>query len=631
MSSARELGLYTIALYTSEDNAHISYAHQGIELQSASSYTDVGLLVSLCREHHVDLVHPGYGFLSESAELSEQLAAAGVNFIGPSPEVLRRTGDKISARNWAQVCGVPVLPALEKPAKDLEIIKAFAKDAGLPIMIKAVDGGGGRGIRLVQNEEDIESSFRLATNESPSGQVFAEKAAVGGFRHVEVQILGDGLGNVRHFWERECSIQRRFQKVVEIAPSTITDRGLIGSLVDAAVRMATTLKYHSLGTWEFLVCPESSTYYFMEINPRLQVEHTVTEAICGIDLVQWQILTALGKSIFDLDLNGLGSSDPTAPPPMSTAVQLRITAEDVHQYFTLSIGRIRRVSLPGGNGVRVDSHLRPGVMVSIDYDSLLAKLIIHSSDWDSVVAKAERALQDVVIDGVETNIFLLQQIVRSHAFQTRHFDIQWLEGQMDDTLKGEKDHQRHANPTAFRDRTEGARSLVKSSLPSDYLIRKGDRFNIEVERHNQTRKFTSGLMTVTNVIRNDFPTSLALKLSAQSTHGGQEDDSYTMRISKLSDVQGSMHVGSHGTGHKSTDASLLICPMAGQLIEILVDDGDSVSEGDAVIIVRQMKMELEVRAHRSGNIHSLFDQEEGQDISAGSVICSIIPGERQKL
>lgn len=634
MSSARELGLYTIALFTTEDDAHVSYAHQGIELPSASAYTDVGLLVSLCREHHVDLVHPGYGFLSESAEFSEKLAASGVNFIGPSPEILRRTGDKISARNWAQVCGVPVLPALEKPAADLETIKAFAKDVGLPIMIKAVDGGGGRGIRLVQNEKDIESSFRLATKESPSRQVFAEKAAVGGFRHVEVQILGDGLGNVRHSWERECSIQRRFQKVVEIAPSTIRDRGLISSLIDAAMRMATALKYYSLGTWEFLVCPESSTFYFMEINPRLQVEHTITEAICGIDLVQWQILTALGKSIFDLDINGLGSSDPKAPPPISTAVQLRITAEDVRQHFTLSIGRIRRVSLPGGNGVRVDSHLRPGVMVSTDYDSLLAKLIIHSSDWDSVVAKADRALQDVVIDGVQTNVSLLQQIVRSRAFQTRHFDTQWLEGQLDDTLMSKEDHHRHANPTAFRDTNEGARSLVKSSLPSDYLVRKGDRFNIEVEGETQTENFTSSVMTVTNVIRNDFPASLALKVSAQSTlgtPGTQEDGSYTMRVSKLLDSQQSPHAGRRGAGTKPTDASLLICPMEGQLVEVLVDDGDSVSEGDAVIIVRQMKMELEVRAHRSGNIHSLFEQEEGKDISAGSVICSIIPGEREKL
>lgn len=631
LSSARELGLYTIALYTTEDDAHLSYAHEGLQLPSASSYTDVSLLVSLCKENHVNLVHPGYGFLSESAGFSEQLAAIGVSFIGPSPEILRQTGDKLSARKLAQVCGVPVLPALEKPVDDLANLRAFAKDAGLPIMIKAVDGGGGRGIRLVHHEKDLESNFRLATNESPSRQVFAEKAALGGFRHVEVQILGDGLGNVRHFWERECSIQRRFQKVIEIAPSTILDRDIISAVIDAAVRMATAIKYFSLGTWEFLVSPESSTYYFMEINPRLQVEHTITEAICGIDLVRWQILTALGKSIFDLDLDSLGSSDANVPPPASTALQMRITAEDARRDFALSIGRIRQVSLPGGNGVRVDTHLRPGVTISTDFDSLLAKLILSGPDWETVVAKAGRALQDLVINGVETNVSLLQYIVRSHAFRACHFDIQWLEGRLSDILKREEGYQRHANPTAFRNGTEGGRVLGKSSPASDHLIRKGDRFNIQLERHDPARQVANSVMTVTNVIRNDFPASLALKLTEDNRHGSQASEGYVVRVSKLSENHQTSHTGQQGKSSASADASLLICPMAGQLVEILFDDGDSVNEGDAVIIVRQMKMELEVRAHRSGIVHSFFDREEGNDISAGSVICNIIPGEREKL
>lgn len=585
--------------------------------------------MSLCKKHYINLVHPGYGFLSESAEFSEQLAAAGVTFIGPSPDILRQTGDKLSARKLAKVCGVPVLPALDEPVEDLDALRAFSKNVGLPVIIKAVDGGGGRGIRLVHHEKDLESHFRMATNESPSRQVFAEKAAVGGFRHVEVQIVGDGLGNVRHFWERECSIQRRFQKVIEIAPSTISNRGLISSVIDAAVRMATAIKYSSLGTWEFLVSPESSTFYFMEINPRLQVEHTITEAICGIDLVRWQILAALGKSIFDLDLDGLGSSVATATPPTTTAIQLRITAEDVHRNFSVSIGRIRQVLLPGGNGVRVDTHLRPGVMVSTDFDSLLAKLLVNGPDWDSVVAKAERALQDVLVDGVETNVYLLQKIARSQAFQARHFDTQWLESQLGDILKGFEDYHRHANPTSFRNLTGGGKSLVKSSPPSEHLIRKGDRFKVQFEGKSTTGDFTNNVMTVTNVIRNDFPISLSLKISAPKPNGSHVDESYLFKASKLSDAQEALHSGQREKGSKSTDT--LMCPMAGQLVEILVDDGDLVSEGDAIIIVRQMKMELEVRAHRSGVIHSLFDQEEGEDISAGSVICSIIPGGREKL
>lgn len=624
-------------MFTTEDDAHVSYAHEGVKLPSASSYTDVDLLVSLCKQHHVNLVHPGYGFLSESAEFSGQLAANGISFIGPSPDMLKQTGDKLSARKLAEVCGVPVLPALDKPVEDLGTLVAFAKDVGLPIIIKAVDGGGGRGIRLVHDENDLESNFRMAVNESPSRQVFAEKAAVGGFRHVEIQLLGDGLGNVRHFWERECSIQRRFQKVIEIAPSSILNRGLISSVIDAAVRMATATKYCSLGTWEFLVSPESSTFYFMEINPRLQVEHTITEAICGIDLVSWQISVALGKSIFDLDLDGLGSSDATAPPPTSTAIQLRIAAEDVRHNFSISIGKIRQVLLPGGHGVRVDSHLRPGVLVSTHFDSLLAKLILTGSDWDAVVAKAERALQDVVIDGVETNISLLQHIVRSQAFRNRHFDVQWLESELGGILKGTDGYQRHANSTAFGSGVEGRRPLVKASPPSDHLIRKGDRFNIKIETYSAANESKNSVMTVTNVVRNDFPTLLALKLSAQTHNNSETDESFTVTVSQISDTlqqlqqQQQEHSRKLGGEFTSSDASILMCPMAGQLVEFLVDDGDAVSKGDAIIIVRQMKMELEVRAHRSGIVHSLFDQEEGDDISAGSVICRILPGKREKL
>lgn len=427
LSSARELGLHTIAVWTEGDDAHVAHAHEAVQLPSPSSYMDTSHLVSVCREHHVDLVHPGYGFLSESPEFCRQLEGAGIAFVGPSADLLARTGDKLSARRLAEECGVPVLPALTQPVGDVGALRAFANDVSFPIMIKAVDGGGGRGIRLVYREEDLESSFRRALNESPSRKAFAEKAAVDGFRHIEVQIIGDEQGNVRHLWERECSIQRRFQKVIEIAPSTISNRTLIASVIDAAVRMAKAIKYQSLGTWEFLVSPKDSQFYFMEINPRLQVEHTVTEAICGVDLVQWQLLIALGKSLPDIGPDTSLQHAAARPPPSSTSIQLRVTAEDVERDFSISIGRVRGVLLPGGNGIRTDTHLRPGVIVSADFDFLLAKLIITSADWDTAVAKAERALQDVLIDGVTTNLGLLLGIVQSAGFRSGHFDTQWLE------------------------------------------------------------------------------------------------------------------------------------------------------------------------------------------------------------
>lgn len=608
----------------------MSYAHESIQLPSVSSYTDVQLLVSLCKKHRVDLVHPGYGFLSESAEFCEQLHSAGVTFIGPSPRVLRQTGDKISARKLARDCGVPVLPALSEPVMSIETLAKFAQDVGLPLMLKAVDGGGGRGIRLVRDEKDLEASFRRASAESPSGRVFAEKAAIDGFRHVEVQILGDGNGNVRHCWERECSIQRRFQKVIEIAPSRIQNRDLITSMIDAALRMAKAITYSSLGTWEFLVSPENTTYYFMEINPRLQVEHTITEAICGIDLVRSQILIALGKSFVDAGLDTVGSDDADIPPPHSTSIQLRITAEDTLHNLTASIGRVKRALFPGGNGVRVDSHLRSGVMVSADFDSLVAKVVVTAAEWTAAVDKARRALQDVVIDGVATNIGLLQRMVHTDDFGASQFDTQWLERHLGVFLREDQRAMRHANTSAFVTNSWTGQSSTKPSTISDQIIRTGDRFDIQVEGDGLPGIAKSGrTVCVSSITRNDFPNSLALGLSTDDSKDAKV--TYNLKLSKQTGAQHGLKTDQRWSSSAPADSALL-CPVAGQLVEILVEDGDVVTEGDAIVVVRQMKMELEIRAHRSGAVKGLFDREEGDQVPVGSVICSILPDEtRQKL
>lgn len=597
---------------------------------------DPSYLVSVCKEHHVNLVHPGYGFLSESPEFCRQLGDAGITFVGPGADLLVKTGDKLSARKLAEECGVPVLPALTQPVGNLEILSAFANDVGFPIMVKAVDGGGGRGIRLVQRIDDLESSFRRAVNESPSSKVFAEKAAVDGFRHVEVQIIGDGKGNVHHLWERECSIQRRFQKVIEIAPSTIPDRTLIASVIEAAVRMAKAIKYQSLGTWEFLVSPDNSQFYFMEINPRLQVEHTVTEAICGVDLVRWQLLIALGKSLLDIGFETSLKQADARTPPSSTSIQLRITAEDVKQGFSLSIGRIRGVLFPGGNGIRTDTYLRPGVIVSADFDSLLAKLIVTSTDWDATVAKAERALQDVSIDGVTTNLSLLLGIVRSADFRHGDFDTQWLEGNLEMFQKPSRELQSFTGRFSGGSDDRLSHSSAQSSKSSGQLVRKGDRFRVQIEGTDDAEAHEE-VVSITSVIRNDFPESLAVKLSTFKTDDQdtsskhKRQNSYTVRVLKQSETHKSLK-GPPGS-HKSTreDPSQLVCPMAGQIVEFLIDEGETIAEGEAVLIIRQQKMELEIRAHRSGTVGSLVDLDEGDNIAVGTAICSIIPIDREKL
>lgn len=590
---------------------------------------DIDFLVSLCRDHHVDFVHPGYGFLSEPADFCERLTAAGITFVGPSADILRLTGDKLSARRLAQECSVPILPALTKPVQDVRTLRAFAEEVGMPVMLKAVDGGGGRGIRLVRDFEELEPSFRRAVNESPSGQVFAEKAAVGGYRHVEVQILGDGSGRVKHFYDRECSIQRRFQKVIEIAPSTIHERdsNLMEKINRAVVVMARSIKYSSLGTWEFLVSLETSTFYFMEINPRLQVEHTITEAICGVDLVQCQLLLILGNSFPDLNLgNALPAS---LSPPRSYAIQLRIAAEDPHHGFSASIGRIRQAIFPGGSGVRVDTHLRAGVIVSTDFDSLVAKVIVVGSNWATAVAKAERILQDLAIDGVSTNVGLLQAIVQAKDFHSQRFNIQWLEERLGGLLSQASSAQRQVNPASPKLSNEGVSVSMKGQGSSEQLVRKGDQFKVKIEGPGVAADLENSTMTVSRVSRNDFPNSLALELSAQCSENPKR--TYTLSMEKQTDSQSGTASGQSGAPRISSDASLLICPLAGQLVEVLVDEGDIVNEGEAVAIVRQMKMELEIRAHRSGVVSNLFDRDEGDEVTVGTEICSIIPGNREKL
>lgn len=661
LSSARELGLDTLALSTPDDDAHTSYAHATIPLPSASSYTDVDLLVGLCQAHHVDLVHPGYGFLAESAAFCEKLAAVGITFVGPTPEVLRQTGDKLSARRLAQACGVPVLPALTEPVRTVDSLAHFAQTHGFPIMLKAVDGGGGRGIRLVRDAAALAPSLARALSESPSQHVFAEKAAVDGFRHIEVQIVGDGRGQVGHFWERECSLQRRFQKIVEMAPAAFATPSQRAHVIASALRMAQHIGYSSLGTWEFLVAPDGHDFYFMEINPRLQVEHTITEALCGVDLVQTQLRLALAArnpaSIpsspsspeHAASLVGVSNAH-TPPPPSRHAIQLRITAEDARQDFALTTGRIRRVVWPGGPGVRIDTHVRAGTLLTADFDSLLAKVVVVGADWPAAVRKAERALQDTVVEGVATNVTLLQRILCANDFLTRAVHTQWLAthlpamlATMTTTTMSQETPPRHANAQSFPSAVDGG--LAQPSGPqapsANNLVRKGDTFDVHWEGGAvPAASADSGQLTVsvTSVLRNDFPHALALTLSSGGHTPETDRRDMVLRVSRQTST-GNVMPGETGGGSTKGGAAgggsgspVLTCPIAGQLVEVLVAEGDVVRAGDAVLVVRQMKMELEVRAHRSGTVRSLLTLDEGEQIAVGTAICSIISADgREKL
>ncbi|KAJ5833055.1 hypothetical protein N7474_001366 [Penicillium riverlandense] len=454
IATARELDLETFAVYSSGDSSHACEATHALCLSSTSSYMNIDELIGLVRKHNIDAVHPGYGFLSESDTFSWRMwNEANAVVIGPG--------------------GVPVVPGLDTATDDVQVIKDFSRQIGFPIMIKAVDGGGGRGIRLVEKPAELPNATMRAIKESPSHRVIAEKAIANGFRHVEVQIIGDGQGNVCHLWERECSIQRRYQKIVEFAPSLFKNRNLVDRIVQNAMTMAKKMNYFSLGTFEFLINEESNQSYFLEVNPRLQVEHTVTESISVIDIVKVQLLLSQGASLAEAGL--LSRPNFEAPPPRIHSIQLRVTAEDVLKNWSLSIGNISSFQLPSGNGVRVDTNLRQNepYVVTPDFDSLLAKIIVTASSWEDTIRKAKRALEDTAIVGIETNISALRAIVSHPDFAAGACDIRWLDSNQAEIRSFVSAASHTAAPDPIKPHSGSRMSVPKTSSPDRPVSHQG--------------------------------------------------------------------------------------------------------------------------------------------------------------
>lgn len=624
ISSARELDLEVLAVYTENDALHTKGASQAIKLSSPASYLNVSELISICQKHEVDAVHPGYGFLSESAEFSWRAWEAGVTIIGPGWEILDRTGDKLKAKLLAKECNVPTLAALQTSTNDISEIKAFANRIGYPVMIKAVDGGGGRGIRLIRSADALEGAARRAIEESPSRQVFVEKAAIDGFLHVEIQIIGDGNGDVRHLWERQCSIQRKYQKVIEIAPCISKKRKFIGQVIESAIRMARKVNYFSLGTFEFLANPHSEEFYFLEINPRLQVEHTITESISSVDLVRAQLLLSQGASLASAGLSS-HIRDPTTPPPLYSC-QLRITAENVHSDWSLSIGKITSFQLPCGNGIRLDTSLINGhsATVGSDFDSLLAKVIITAPTWDEVVRKAKRALADVKIVGVKTNLDILRGIVASLDFANGDCSTNWLEAQQQALLAaGEAITATLPQSTRFSQESTPASQAVRAA-PSGIVFSKGDAWSLTLSPQNNSGAGKANIeptphhLQITKLHRNEFSTFLSADI-IYSTPTSSIPYSLTLRSTTAS--SGAI-TSQHRRGDPSNPRHVLN-PFPGKIVEVLIEEGDWVEKDEVLVVVQQMKMELEVRAPRAGRVKYALEAEVGEEVNEGVLVAEI--------
>ncbi|TWO29717.1 acetyl-CoA carboxylase subunit A [Campylobacter lanienae] len=434
--ACKDLHIKNVAIYTEpdKDSLHVKVADEAYEIgkDPIKGYLDATRIVEVAKACGADAIHPGYGFLSENYEFAKMVEDAGLTFIGPKSEVILKMGNKNIARNLMHKNGIPVVPGTEALNKEsIETIKLEAEKIGYPVILKA-SGGGGRGIREVWDPADLESSYESCKREAKAffnnDEVFMEKLIVKP-RHIEFQILGDNYGNLIHLCERDCSIQRRHQKVIEIAPCPTISEDLRKRMGVAAVAAAKAVGYTNAGTIEFLL-DDYNNFYFMEMNTRIQVEHGVTEEIVGVDLISRQIRIASGE-ILDIEQ--------TEVKPQGVAIEARITAENVWKNFTPSPGKITGYFPALGPGVRVDSHMYQGYSIPPFYDSLVAKLIVKARSYDLAVSKLERALDEFTIEGVRTTLPFLLAISKRRHFRRGFFDTSYIEERLQDILENTHD------------------------------------------------------------------------------------------------------------------------------------------------------------------------------------------------
>ncbi len=421
--TCREMGIKTVAVYSTadKDSLHVKFADEAVCIgkpASADSYLNIPHIMAAAEITNADAVHPGYGFLAENAKFSQICADHGIKFIGPTPDMINKMGDKITAKETMIKAGVPVVPGGEGLLESVDEAKELAKVVGYPVILKATAGGGGKGMRVVWNEEEIEKAYGAAKQEAAASfkndGIYMEKF-VEEPRHIEIQVAGDQYGNVCHLSERDCSIQRRHQKLVEESPSPFMTPELRQKMGEAAIKAASAINYESVGTIEFLV-DKHRNFYFMEMNTRIQVEHCVTEEVVSFDLIKEQIKIAMGEKISGRNYE-----------PQMHAIECRINAEDPYNDFRPSPGKITVLHTPGGHGVRVDSHVYAGYVIPPYYDSMIGKLITVAQTREEAIDTMYRALSEYVIEGVKTTIPFHLQLMQNEDFRKGNFTTKFLE------------------------------------------------------------------------------------------------------------------------------------------------------------------------------------------------------------
>jgi len=565
--ACRDAGLGSVAVYADSDRdaPHVTLADEAYALggdSATDTYLRIDKLVETARKAGADAVHPGYGFLAENADFAQAVLDAGLTWIGPSPQAIRDLGDKVTARHIAKRAGAPLTPGTDEPVAGPDEIVAFADEHGLPVAIKAAFGGGGRGLKVARTREEIPAQFESATREAVAafgrGECFVERY-LDKPRHVEAQVLADTHGNVIVAGTRDCSLQRRHQKLVEEAPAPfLTDeqRATIHASAKAICREAA---YHGAGTVEYLVGADG-TISFLEVNTRLQVEHPVTEETSGIDLVREQFRIASGERLrFDAD-----------PTPRGHSIEFRINGEDPGRGFLPAPGAVTALRLPAGPGVRVDSGIEAGSVVGGNFDSLLAKVIITGETRTEALERARRALDEMVVDGMATALPFHRAIVRDEAFRAAPFRVhtRWIETEWGGGV--EPFTGAAAAPSGAEERTtvvvEVGGKRLEVSLPAGFGATGAAAPAAPTTRRSSGRKA--------------------------------------------------------GGGAPAASGDSLVSPMQGTIVKLVVGEGDEVAEGDPVVVIEAMKMEQPLAAHKAGVVTGLA-ATVGEVITAGAVICEI--------
>ena len=619
MRTAKHLGLRTIAVYSEPDAGalHVIEADQAIAIGAAAaadSYLNVDKILAAAREAEAEAIHPGYGFLSENPDFAAAVEAAGLVFIGPTPDVIRTMGEKNAAKAWMQKIGVPVIPGDLGQDQDGGALAAAAKKIGYPVLIKAVAGGGGRGMRSVAGPDEFAQALAAAKREAASAfgndRMIIEKQIIRP-KHIEVQVFADGKGNAVHLFERDCSIQRRHQKVIEEAPASSIAENLRIAMHADGVRIAKAIGYRGAGTIEFIVAGD--VYFFLEMNTRLQVEHPVTEMITGLDLVEWQFRIAAGEGL-PLAQDAIQAS--------GHAIEARLYAEDPAHGFLPASGRIERLKWPAAmDGVRIETGVRTGDEVSINYDPMIAKLAVRSNTRDQAIAALVGALAETEITGVKTNRAFLERIARSDAFAGGEMDTTFIEAHLPALLTGAP--------------SVPAKAVIRAAV---HLLEARQRQSgnepwarTDAWRLNQPRKDRLYFAEPDDGPRIEVGVTFTPDGYELELWGNSYAASEAGSVSRSADgalitvhLDGADHTLAYlhpDLMDDTADAieSDITAPMPGIIVDTPIEAGQSVAAGDILLIMEAMKMEINITAPAARVVEAVY-YAPGDEVSEGEIL-----------